>query len=107
MQVVVSVPSVPQTAVLPAAGGIPAGTVLPVIAAVPAGAGASAEAEAAAKAGSKLPRDDVALAAARALGGGTGGINVVSTSPIALDNPINLIGGNYNKRTNYAGAAGR
>ncbi|KAG2488257.1 hypothetical protein HYH03_013108 [Edaphochlamys debaryana] len=75
---------------------------------VPYGPGGSASASAAAVAASNtFPRDDVALAAAKALASGTGGINVVSTSPIALSNPVDIYGGNYNARANAAGAAGR
>jgi hypothetical protein len=45
--------------------------------------------------------DAVALAAAKALGGGgsggTGGLNVVSSNPLSISNPIDLQGGNYNQ----------
>ncbi|PNH04252.1 hypothetical protein TSOC_009599 [Tetrabaena socialis] len=53
------------------------------------------------------PTDAVAMAAAQALlGGNKGGINIVSTSPIALDNPIDIFGGNYNARGSAIKTAG-
>ncbi|GIL50142.1 hypothetical protein Vafri_6270 [Volvox africanus] len=59
--------------------------------------------------------DPVAMAAARALGlqnggggggGGGGGLNVVSSNPLSISNPIEIEGGNFNKRGNMAGANG-
>ncbi|PNH04251.1 hypothetical protein TSOC_009598 [Tetrabaena socialis] len=54
------------------------------------------------------PSDGVALTAAQALlGGNKGGINIVSTSPIALDNPIDISSGSYSSRGSMSKALGR
>ncbi|KAG2441689.1 hypothetical protein HXX76_003305 [Chlamydomonas incerta] len=97
-------------AAAPAAPPQPVVPVAPMAQAVPSDTPATAtlaSAAASAAAAVAAPHDDVALAAAKALGKGSGGINVVSTSPLTLSNPIDINGGNYNQRANAAGAAGR
>lgn len=51
--------------------------------------------------GNAASSDPVALAAAKALGTQTGGINIVSSAPVALSNPIDVLGGTgqYSKGT--------
>ncbi|PNW71424.1 hypothetical protein CHLRE_16g653750v5 [Chlamydomonas reinhardtii] len=84
----------------------PAVPVAPLAQAAPFDIPAATASVSASSTAASAPHDDVALAAAKALGTASGGINVVSTSPLSLSNPIDIIGGNYNQRANAAGAAG-